>query len=93
MKLRVIIFYGLHQSLYNDSCFQLFPYFTLQGLFRCLSSFHFSAREFPAVLIVAISSLGGEDAPLIIVYNRCYDFYLFHIFKRSMSPLGFAAYY
>ena len=70
MKLRVIVFNGLHQSFHNDPCFQLLPYLTLQSLFWCLSGFHLPAREFPAVLIVAISSLGGEDAPLVIVYNR-----------------------
>ena len=74
----VIIFYGLHQSFHDDPCFQLLPYFTLQSLFRCLSSFHLPAREFPAVLIVAISSLSGEDTTFVIVYDCSYDFYLFH---------------
>ena len=78
MELRIIIFNGLNQSFHHDSCFQFLPYFTLQGLFWCLARFHFSAWEFPAILIVAISSLGCEDTTLIIMYDCCYDFYLFH---------------
>ena len=78
MKSCIIKFNGLHQPFHHDSCFQLFPYFTLQRLFWCLSSFHFPARKLPAILIVAISSLRCEDTPLAIVYNRCYNFYLFH---------------
>ena len=78
MKLWIVPLDSLYQSLYNNSCFQLFPYFPLQSIFWCLSSFHLSARELPTVLIVTISSLGGEDAPLVIVYNCRYDFYLFH---------------
>ena len=78
MKLRVIILYGLHQPLHHDSRYQLFPYFTFQSFLWSFTQFHLSTWEFPAVLIVAISSLGGEDTPLFIVYNCCYDFYLFH---------------
>ena len=43
-----------------------------------VSTFNFS-RKLPTILIIAIPSLRGEDSPLAIVYDCCYNFYLFHI--------------
>ena len=47
--------------------------------------FHLTARKLPPVLKIPVSSLGCEDL-IILTYNRCYDFYLFHI---SLKPIDF----
>ena len=67
VELGILPLNGLHQPFHQDSRFQFLPYFTLQRLFRCLSIFYLSAREFPSVLIITISSLSGEDTAFVIV--------------------------
>lgn len=79
MKGRIIIFYGLHQTFYDDLRFQFLPDLTPQRLLWTLPRLHFTPRELPAILIIAIPSLCGEDTTLIIMYDGCYDFYLFHM--------------
>ena len=78
MKFGIVPLKSLHQSFHHNPRFQLFPNFTLQSLFWCLSNLHLSARELPTILPLAISPLSGEDATLVIMYDCCYDFYLLH---------------
>ena len=39
------------------------------------SNFHLAAWKLPAVFIIAIASLGGEDTALGVAYDCCYYFY------------------
>ena len=78
MELRILPLYGLNQSLHDNPRFQFLPNLTLQRILRRLPRFHFTPRELPTILKIPIPSLRGEDAPFVIVYNRCYNFYLFH---------------
>ena len=86
MELWVIIFYCLHQTFYDYIRFQFLPYLTLQRFLWALPRFHFTPRKLPAILIIAIPPLRCEDTTFIIMYDCCYDFYLFHI---SSMPIDF----
>ena len=78
-KLRILPLYGFNQSLHDNPRFQFLPNFTLQRILRRLPRFHFTPWELPTILKIPIPSLRGEDTTLIIVYNGCYYFYLFHL--------------
>ena len=79
VELWVIILHRTKKLIHANFRRQLLANLPYERFLWCFPSFHLPAREFPAVLIVAISSLSSKDATLVIVYNRCYNFYLFHI--------------
>ena len=79
VKFRVVVLYCLNQTFYNNLRFQFFPYFTLQCLFRRFPGFHFAPRKLPTILVIPVPSLSGKDTAFVIMYDCCYDFYLFHV--------------
>ena len=77
VKLGIIPLYCLDEVLDNNSGFELFPNLALEGFFGGFAWLHLAAWKLPAVFIIAIASLGGEDSTLGVVYDCCYYFDLF----------------
>ena len=88
MELRIVPFHRIHQSLHHDARLQLLQYLAFEGLFRRFPRFHLPARKLPPVLVVAISPLRGEDAPLLIVNNCCYNSNLFALLAFSFAVVN-----
>ena len=70
------------------------PQFTRQRLLRGFPRFHFAAREFPEVLVVAVAPLGriipdtwrarcSRIPERIRANDACHDFYAFHACKNK----------
>ena len=78
VKLRIIPLHRLHQTLHNDTRFELFLDFSFKRLLRRFPWFHLSPWKLPAILEVPISPLRREDTSFVIMYDCCYNFYLFH---------------
>ena len=74
-KFGILPLYCLDEALDDNTGFELFPYLALEGFFRRFAWFHLAAWKLPAILIIAIASLSGEDTPLGVVYDCCYYFY------------------
>ena len=79
VELGIIPLYCLNEPFNDDASFEFFLDLTNKGILWGFAWFHLTTREFPAIFEITISSLGGEDTAVIIVYNCSYNFYLHRI--------------
>lgn len=81
MEIGIIISDGTQERIYSYPCVQLFKYFPLQGMLPVLSRLYLSARKFPYVLELTVSSLSGKDTATF-PYYCCNYLYMSHGWSR-----------
>ena len=87
MKSRVVPFNSPNKPLNHNARLQLLPNLPLQRLLRRLPRLHLAPGELPEILEITIPALGGENAPIGIVYYCGYNLNLFHIPGKSSKKL------
>ena len=78
MEMLIVCLDGGDEVINLDLSVKFFLYLAFQRLFRSLSIFDLSAGEFPFVLELAITALGGEDFPVSASDDCRNNFYGFH---------------
>ena len=79
MKGRVIILHRTKKPVHADFRRQFLANLPHQCFLWRFASLNLSAGKLSPVFPLTISSLSGEDAALVIMYDGCYYFYLFHV--------------
>ena len=74
VKSRIVVVDGSEQFAHFDLGSQFFTDLALKGLFPSLTCFDFTSRELPPVFLLAVASLGCEDASILITDDGSDDF-------------------
>lgn len=78
MKIRIIPFHRMKETVNNDFRIQLLPNLTHKSLLRTLPSLHLAAREFPPVLPGPVSAFRRKNT-VSVPDNSSYNLYPLHI--------------
>lgn len=73
MKLGVVVFNGLYQSVNKDAAFKFLPNLAAERILGCFMGLNLSARKFPVAFPLAGGALGGKDESCIVVYDGSND--------------------
>lgn len=81
MEFRVIVLYRAEEGIDTNIGRQFLTNLPFQGPLRGFTGLHLPTGKLPPILPLTVASLRGEN-PVILAYNGCNHFYLFHIGPR-----------